>query len=136
MITKMRHIGIAVKNLDEAIILYSEVLGLKIKNIEVNVDRKVRIAIIPIGDTEIELLEPTGPDGSIGKFIQSHGEGLHHIALEVDDIQSAMKELTNKGLKFIDEKPRKGIENTMVAFLHPNGTKVLMELVEPNNRNP
>jgi len=131
MIKKVDHIGIAVKSIDEAVKLYTEVLGLKIRSIEVIVDQKARTALIPVGETKIELIESTDPEGAITKFIESRGEGLHHIALGVTNINEALQDLVKKGIPLIDQKPRKGVENTDIAFLHPKGTgRVLLELVE------
>ena len=130
-ITKINHIGIAVNNIDEAVKLYTEVLGLKLANVEVVEDQKAKTAFIPVGETKIELIESTSPDGTIAKYIEKRGEGLHHIALEVDDISDALQTLSDKGIRLIDEKPRKGVENTSIAFLHPKATKILLELVEP-----
>jgi len=131
MIEKIDHIGIAVKSIDEAAKLYTEVLGLKVRGIEVIVDQKARTAIIPVGETKIELIESTDPEGTIAKFIESRGEGLHHIALGVTNINEALEDMTRKGIPLIDQKPRKGVENTDIAFLHPKGTgRVLLELVE------
>ena len=130
-INKINHIGIAVNNIDEAVKLYTEVLGLKLAHVEVVEDQKVKTAIIPVGETKIELIQATSPDGAIAKYIEKRGEGIHHIALEVDNIQDSLKTLSEKGVSLIDEKPRKGIENTSIAFLHPRATKILLELVEP-----
>jgi len=130
-INKVNHIGIAVNNIDEALKLYTEVLGLKLTNVEVVEDQKAKTAFIPVGETKIELIESTSPDGTIAKYIEKRGEGLHHIALEVENIQDALKTLTEKNMPLIDEKPRKGVENTSIAFLHPKATKILLELVEP-----
>ena len=130
-INKVNHIGIAVNNIDEAVKLYTEVLGLKLANVEVVEDQKAKTAFIPVGETKIELIESTSPDGTIAKYIENRGEGLHHIALEVDDISDALQTLSDKGIRLIDEKPRKGVENTSIAFLHPKATKILLELVEP-----
>lgn len=130
-INKVNHIGIAVNNIDEAVKLYTEVLGLKLTNVEVVEDQKAKTAFIPVGETKIELIESTSPDGTIAKYIEKRGEGLHHIALEVENIQNALKTLTEKNVPLIDEKPRKGVENTSIAFLHPKATKILLELVEP-----
>lgn len=130
-INKVNHIGIAVNNIDEAVKLYTEVLGLKLTNVEVVEDQKAKTAFIPVGETKIELIESTSPDGTIAKYIEKRGEGLHHIALEVENIQDALKTLTEKNVSLIDEKPRKGVENTSIAFLHPKATKILLELVEP-----
>jgi len=131
MIKKIDHLGIAVKSIDEAVKLYTDVLGLKVKDVEVVADQKVKTAIIPVGESKIELLESTDPEGVIAKHIAARGEGMHHLAFEVSDIQDALEELAKKGVRLIDEKPRAGIENTRIAFLHPKGTKVLIELVEP-----
>ncbi len=131
MITGINHIGIAVNSINEALKLYTDVLGLKVKDIEVVEEQKVRTAIIPVGDTKIELLESTDPEGTIAKHIERRGEGLHHLAFEVGNIQDALAMLKNKEIALIDEQPRKGVENSNISFLHPKGTKVLMEIVEP-----
>lgn len=131
MITKINHIGIAVNSIDDAIKLYTDVLGLKVKEIEVVADQKVKTAIIPVGESKIELLESTDPEGAVAKFIESRGEGIHHLALETSNIQDALGTLAKKGVALIDNKPRKGVENTKIAFVHPKGTgRVLLELVE------
>jgi len=131
MIVRINHVGIAVNSIDEAVKLYTDVLGLKVKDIEVMADQKVKMAIIPVGESKIELIESTDPEGTIAKFIENQGEGLHHLALEVSNIEDALETLVNKGVVLIDEKPRKGVENTKIAFLHPKETKrVLLELVE------
>jgi len=131
MIKKINHIGIAVNNIEDALKLYTDVLGLKLKDIEVIEDQKVRTAIIPVGESKIELLESTHPEGAIAKHIEKRGEGIHHLALEVSDIQGTLETLKKKGIQLIDEKPRKGVEGTSIAFLHPKGTKILLEIVEP-----
>lgn len=131
MIRKINHIGIAVNNIEEAIKLYTDVLGLKVQDVEVVVDQKVKTVIIPVGESKIELLESTDPEGVIAKYIEKRGEGLHHLALEVSNIEETLETLTKQGITLIDEKPRSGVENTKIAFLHPRGTKVLLELVEP-----
>ena len=131
MITKLNHIGIAVNSIDDAVKLYTDVLGLKVKDIELVVDQKVKTAIIPVGETKIELIESTDPEGTIAKFIENRGEGIHHLALEVGNIQDALGTLVNKEVALIDVKPRRGVENTNIAFLHPKETgRVLIELVE------
>ena len=130
MIVKVNHIGIAVKSIDEAVKLYTDVLGLKVKTIETIEEQKARTVIIPVGETKVELIESTDPEGPIGKYIANRGEGLHHIALEVTNIQEALKMLGEKGISLIDTKPRNGVEGTKIAFLHPKSTKVLIELVE------
>ena len=125
----IEHIGIAVKNLDEAIKFYEEVLGLKFYAIEEVEDQKVKTAFFQIGQTKIELLESTDPDGPIGKFIEKRGEGIHHIAFATDKLESDLKELKEKGIKLIDEKPRAGAEGLNIAFIHPKDAfGVLTEL--------
>lgn len=131
MIKKVNHIGIAVNSIKDAIKLYTDVLGLEVKGIEILEEQKVRTAIIPVGETKIELIESTDPEGLIAKYIERRGEGLHHIALEVSDIESTLETLKKRGIPLIDEKPRTGVENSRIAFLHPKGTKALLEIVEP-----
>ena len=129
MIRKIAHIGVAVKNVEEVEKLYSEVLGLPITGREVSPDNKV--SFIPLGDTAIELLESAQPDGAIARHIEKRGEGIHHIALEVDNIEQTMEELKAKGVILIDQKPRRGAHDAKIAFLHPKGTHgVLLELCE------
>ena len=131
MIHKIAHIGVAVKNLEEVEKLYSQVLGLPIGGREVHPDN--RVTFIPLGDTAIELLESVKPDGAIARHIEKRGEGIHHIALEVDNIEKALEELKAKGLVLIDQIPRRGAHNAKIAFLHPKNTYgVLLELVEPD----
>jgi len=131
MIRKINHIGIAVNSIEDAVKLYTDVLGLELKDIETVEDQKVRTAIIPVGESKIELLESTDPGGVIAKYIERRGEGVHHLALEVGNIQDALEILEKKGVLLIDKKPRIGVEGARIAFLHPKGTKVLIELVEP-----
>lgn len=131
MIRKINHIGIAVNSIEDAVKLYTDVLGLKVKEIEIVEEQKVRTAIIPVGESKIELIESTDPEGPIARHIERRGEGLHHLALEVSDIQSALETLTKKGIPLVDEKPRAGVEKTKIAFLHPKGTRALIEIVEP-----
>jgi len=121
-LTHIEHIGIAVKNLNEAIKFYEEVFGLKCYAVEEVEDQKVKTAFFQIGETKIELLESTDPDGPIGKFIEKRGEGIHHIAFATDDINSSLKKLKEKDIRLIDEKPRKGAESLNIAFLHPKST--------------
>ncbi len=130
MITKIDHIGIAVNSVDNMLKLYADILGLKLKAIEVVEEQKVRTAIITVGESKIELLESTDSEGPIAKHIEKRGEGLHHLALETDDIQGALRMLVAKGITLIDKTPRRGVENTRIAFLHPKETKVLLELVQ------
>ena len=131
MITKIDHIGIAVNSIEEAVKLYTDVLGLKLKDTEVVEEQKVKTAIIPVGESKIELIESTDPEGVIAKYIEKRGEGMHHLALEVSNIQETLETLQEKGIQLIDQEPRKGVEDTSIAFLHPKDTKVLIELVEP-----
>ena len=134
MITKINHIGIAVNSIDESLKLYTEVLGLKLKDIEVIEEQKVRTAIIPVGESMVELLESTDPEGAIGKFIEKRGEGLHHIAFEVEDVNAALNMLKQKDVPLIDKEPRRGVEESSIAFLHPKTTRVLMEVVESKKK--
>ncbi len=130
-LTHIEHIGIAVKNLDESIKFYEEILGLKCYAVEEVTDQKVKTAFFQIGQTKIELLESTDPEGPIGKFIEKRGEGIHHIAYAANELESSLEALKNKGIKLIDEKPRPGAEGLSIAFLHPKDTHgVLTELCE------
>lgn len=130
-ITHIEHIGIAVKNLDEAIKHYEEVLGMKCYSIEEVKEQKVKTAFFQVGQTKIELLESTEADGPIGKFIEKKGEGIHHLAYAVDGIEENLKEAEEKGVRLIDKTPRKGAEGLDIAFLHPKSTfGVLTELCE------
>ena len=130
MIAKIDHIGIAVNSIDDAVKLYTDVLGLKVKDIEIVEEQRVKTAIIPVGESKIELIESTDPQGTIAKYIKKRGEGLHHLALGVSNIEGMLKMLKEKGIPLVDESPRGGVENTRIAFLHPKGTKILLELVE------
>ncbi len=126
---KIDHIGIAVNNLDETLKFYTEILGLECLGTEVVEEQKVRVAFLPVGDTEVELLESTDPTGPIAKFIEKNGEGVQHIAFRVDDIEEAIAYMQEKGMKMIDEKPRYGAGGAKIAFVHPKGTnRVLVEL--------
>jgi len=131
MIRKLDHIGIAVKSIEEASKLYTEVLGLEMQGIEEVAEQKVKVAFIPVGDTEIELLESTSEDGPIAKFIEKKGEGIQHIAFRVDNIEKALEEMKAKGMRLIDETPRYGAGGARIAFLHPKSTNgILIELSE------
>jgi methylmalonyl-CoA/ethylmalonyl-CoA epimerase len=128
---KIEHIAIAVKNLNESIKFYEDIFGLKCYAIETIEDQKVTTAFFQIGDTKIELLESTDIDGPVAKFIEKKGEGIHHIAFAVNNIEKKLKEIESKGIKLIDSKPRKGAESLEIAFLHPKSTHgVLIELCE------
>jgi methylmalonyl-CoA/ethylmalonyl-CoA epimerase len=131
MISKIDHIGIAVANLDKTLKLYTEVLGMKVEKTESHTEQKVNVAFLPVGETELELLESTDPEGAIAKFIKNKGEGIQHIAFRTENIAKAILELKEKGIRFIDEKPRIGAGNTKIVFLHPKDTYgVLVELVQ------
>jgi methylmalonyl-CoA/ethylmalonyl-CoA epimerase len=131
MFIGMDHVGVAVKNLDEAIGVYRDILGFKLLGVHVLTERKVKVAFLSSGgETQIELLEPLGSESPVAKFLESRGEGIHHIAVKVDDIEKALEELRKKGVMLVDEKPRAGAEGKKIAFVHPKSTKgVLLELV-------
>ncbi len=127
--THIEHIGIAVKNLQASIKFYEDILGSKCYATEEVKDQKVKIAFFKVGQTKIELLESTERDGAIAKFIEKKGEGIHHIAFAVDDVEASLKEMESKGVQLIDKQPRKGAEDLNIAFLHPKSTGgVLIEL--------
>ncbi|MBN2287424.1 MAG: methylmalonyl-CoA epimerase [Tissierellales bacterium] len=131
MILKVDHIGIAVKNLEEALKFYQDTLGMNLQGIEVVEEQKVRVAFLPVGDTEIELLESTDPEGPIAKYIDKKGEGIQHIAYKVSNIEQSIEEMMAKGVKMIDEKPRYGAGGAKIAFCHPKSTNgVLVELCQ------
>lgn len=128
---KIDHIGIATRQLGEATAVWREALGLELESTEEVAEQGVRVAMMPIGETHIELLEPLRQDSPVGKFLEKRGPGLHHIAIRVDDIQVALKKLKEKGARLIDETPRLGAGGCLVAFVHPASTNgVLLELVE------
>jgi methylmalonyl-CoA/ethylmalonyl-CoA epimerase len=128
---KINHLGIATKGIDEALGFWSDALGLENIHTEVVHDQKVRVALLPIGESRIELLEPTSEDSPISKFLEKRGGGIHHIALEVDDIEASLAQLKAKGMRLIDESPRVGAEGCLVAFVHPaSANGVLIELVQ------
>lgn len=130
-VKKIDHIGIAVKNLEEALKFYQDILGLECVGTEVVEEQKVKVAFLPVGDTEVELLESTDEDGPIAKFIEKKGEGIQHIAFRVDNIEEAIEEMKAKGIRMIDEKPRYGAGGAKIAFCHPKSTGgVLVELSE------
>ena len=118
----IEHIGIAVENLEESIKYYESILGLSCYAVEEVPDQKVKTAFFKVGDTKIELLESTDPEGPIGKFIDKKGPGVHHIAFAVDDVKMSLEEAEEKGIKLIDKQPRKGAENLQIGFLHPKST--------------
>jgi len=125
------HIGIAVSNLQESLSFWERSLGIELHGIEEVAEQNVRTAFLPVGGTEIELLEPTSADSSVARFIEKRGEGLHHIAIRVDDIEAALAELKAEGIQLIDETPRNGAGGARMAFVHPKATHgVLLELCE------
>ena len=120
--TRVDHVGIAVKNLDEMVKWYEDTLGLKSNGTETVEEQKVTVAFLPCGDSELELLESTTDDGPIAKFIEKNGEGIQHIALRVDDIDAALAELKEKGVRLIDQTPRYGAGGARIAFVHPKAS--------------
>ncbi len=134
-ISHIEHLGIAVKSLDEAIPFWENILGFKCYNIEEVADQKVKTAFFKVGQTKIELLEPTSEESTIAKFIANRGEGVHHVAYAVENIEEALAEAESKGVRLIDKTPRKGAEGLTIAFLHPKSTGgVLTELCEDKNK--
>ena len=128
---KIDHIGIATRQLDEGLALWRDALGLSVDSTEEISEQGVRVAMLPIGDTHVELLEALSPDSSVGKFISKRGPGIHHIAVQVDDINASLADLKSKGARLIDETPRIGAGGCLIAFVHPSTTNgVLLELVQ------
>ncbi len=133
MLKKIDHIGIAVKNMEDALAFYEGALGLKATGTEVVEEQKVKVAFLPLGESKLELLESTEPDGPVAKFIESRGEGVQHIAIRVDNIEEKLKELEEKGIRLIDKSPRYGAGGARIAFLHPKSTSgILLELCQRN----
>ena len=128
---RVDHIGIAVKNLEEAVNFYETAIGLKAVGYETVEEQKVKVAFMPCGDSELELLESTEPDGPIARFIEKNGPGIQHVAIRVDDIDKALEELKEKGVRLIDQTPRYGAGGARIAFVHPKATGgVLLELTQ------
>jgi len=128
---KIDHIGIAVKSISDALKVYEKTLGLKAASCDEVDEQGVRVALLPIGESGIELLEPTRPDSPIEKFLSKRGEGIHHIAVRVDNLEEALERIKASGVRVIDSMPRRGAYGTRVAFIHPSSTHgVLLELVE------
>jgi methylmalonyl-CoA/ethylmalonyl-CoA epimerase len=131
MTGKINHIGIAVKNLETSMTLYRDVLGMSFEGTEEVTDQRVRVAFFSVGESRIELLEPTTPDSPVARFLEKNGEGVHHVAYQVDDIAAALDVLRRTGVRLIDEQPRRGAHGTQIAFLHPKATGgVLTELCQ------
>ena len=134
-VSHIEHLGIAVKSLEEAIPYWENVLGLKCYNIEEVADQKVKTAFFLVGQTKIELLEPTSEESTIAKYIEKRGQGVHHVAFAVEGIEDALADATEKGVQLIDKAPRMGAEGLSIAFLHPKSTMgVLTELCEDKNK--
>jgi len=131
MTGKINHIGIAVKNLETSMALYRDVLGMTFEGTEEVADQRVRVAFFAVGESRIELLEPTTPDSPVARFLEKNGEGVHHVAYQVDDVAAALENLRSAGVRLIDEQPRRGAHGTQIAFLHPKATGgVLTELCQ------
>jgi len=131
MIKGLDHVAIAVNSIEDALQIFERNLGLRLESTKAVEQQKVKIAMLRAGETKIELLESTDPESSVAQFLANRGEGIHHIAFEVSDIEGHLKELKAKGIALIDEKPRSGAEARKIAFIHPKNTKgVLLELVE------
>jgi methylmalonyl-CoA/ethylmalonyl-CoA epimerase len=128
---KIDHIGIATKSIEEGLAVWRDALGLKVDATEEVTEQGVKVCMLAVGDTHVELLEPLGPDTSVGKFLAKRGPGMHHIAIEVKDINASLAELRSKGARLIDETPRVGAGGCLVAFVHPSSINgVLLELVQ------
>jgi methylmalonyl-CoA/ethylmalonyl-CoA epimerase len=130
-VLKIDHLGIAVNSIEEAKKLFHDILGLEFEGTETVEEQKVTTAFFPVGESEVELLESTAPDGPIAKYLEKRGEGIQHIAFRVDNLDQALAELKDKGIRLIDEKPRQGAGGAKIAFIHPKSTHgVLIELSE------
>jgi methylmalonyl-CoA/ethylmalonyl-CoA epimerase len=128
---KIDHLGIAVANLENSLNIFKNILGMECTGEEVVEEQNVKVAFLPVGESELELLESTSPDGNIAKFIEKKGEGIHHIAFEVDDLEAKLEELEKQGVRLIDKKLRYGAGGARIAFLHPKSTNgILVELCE------
>ncbi len=131
MFKKIDHIGVAVKQLESSLPIFQELLGMECSGVEEVKEQNVKVAILPVGESKIELLESTSPEGNIAKYIEKKGEGIHHIAFEVDNLEDILEDLKGKGVQLIDQKPRSGAGGAIIAFLHPKSTNgVLIELCE------
>jgi methylmalonyl-CoA/ethylmalonyl-CoA epimerase len=131
---KINHIGIAVKNIETATPFYRDILGMTFEGTEEVSEQKVRVAFLTIGESRIELLEPSSPDSPVARFLEKNGEGIHHIAYEVDDLNAALAELQNKEVRLIDKAPRRGAHGASIAFIHPGASNgVLTELCQGEN---
>uniref|UniRef100_UPI00338DE6F5 methylmalonyl-CoA epimerase n=1 Tax=uncultured Allobacillus sp. TaxID=1638025 RepID=UPI00338DE6F5 len=133
---KINHIGIAVKNIDETLPFYTETLGLTFRGVDEVESEGVKVAFLSIGESNFELLEPLHEESPIAKFIEKRGEGIHHIALEVDDIHARLEQFKSEGIRMIHDQPKQGAHDTQVAFLHPKAANgVLLELCQPKQED-
>lgn len=133
MTGKINHVGIAVKNLENSIPFYRDQLGMTFEGTEEVAEQRVRVAFLQIGESRIELLEPTSPDSPVAKFLEKNGEGIHHLAYEVDDIEQALRDLDAQGVRLIDREPRNGAHGSKIAFIHPKASGgVLTEICQGN----
>ena len=131
MINKINHIGVAVHSIDDSVPFYRDTLGMQFEGTEVVEEQKVKVAFLGVGESRIELLEPTAPDSPVANFLEKNGEGTHHIAYEVDDIEAVLARLKEQGVRLVDESPRNGAHGTRIAFLHPKASGgVLTELCQ------
>ena len=132
MFTAIDHVGVAVDDLEAALVLYRDTLGMPLVHRETVTEQGVEAALLDVGESHIELLSPLGPDTAVGKFLARKGPGLHHVAYRVDSVDEALAALSKAGMRLIDEQPRTGIRNSRVAFVHPSSTGgVLTEIVQP-----
>jgi methylmalonyl-CoA epimerase len=132
MFTAVDHVGVAVDDLEAALVLYRDTLGMPLVHRETVTEQGVEAALLDVGESHIELLSPLGPDTAVGKFLARKGPGLHHVAYRVDSVDEALAALSKAGMRLIDEQPRTGIRNSRVAFVHPSSTGgVLTEIVQP-----
>ncbi len=130
----IQHLGVAVESIEEALAFWRDALGLELKDVEIVEDQGVRVGMLPIGESRIELLEATGAETPVGKFLAKRGPGIHHLCVEVNDINAKLSELKARGVRLIDEQPRIGAEGALVAFVHPSSTGgVLIELTQRGN---
>jgi methylmalonyl-CoA/ethylmalonyl-CoA epimerase len=137
MIRKIQHIGVAVRKLSDAIPFYRDVLGLELSGIEEVAEQKIRAAVFRAGESTIEVIESTSPDGPVGKFIEKNGEGIHHLCFLVEDAAAALRHAREKGARLIDETPRTGVHGMKIGFLHPKSTfGVLTEFAQEGDESP
>lgn len=137
MIRRIQHIGVAVRKLDDAIPFYRDVLGLEFAGIEEVAEQKIRAAVFRVGESTIEVIESTSPDGPVGKFLEKNGEGVHHLCFQVEDVAAALSHAKEKGVRLIDEAPRVGVHGMNIGFLHPKSTfGVLTEFAQGGDGHP